>query len=218
MNIAVLCDFDDTITHENVAHLLLDRFADGSWRETRQKYLAGAIPPQDYFEKPFVAMQASRRELQAYASEKGHMRDGFADLANYCRRRDIELAVITTGLDFYVEAVLRKQGLEWVPVYSVGTRFGEQGLQFDFPYARQECRSWGICKCSVVERYHQQGQRVLYIGDGRNDLCPAKKSDIVFAKDELLTLCKQEDVPCRELREFGDVIAELGRYVGGVHD
>lgn len=212
MNIAVLCDFDDTITQGNVAHLILDRFGDGSWRELRRRYLEGTIPPEQYFERPFTEMKASRSELQAYAREQGRIQNGFPELAHYCRQRGIELAVITLGLDFYVQPVLEQRGLEWLPVYAVGTRFTEKGLQFDFPYAREACGRWGICKCSVVERYQSRGMRVLYVGDGHNDLCPARKADMVFACGELLGLCRAEGLACRELREFGDVVEELKRH------
>ena len=218
MNIAVLCDFDDTITRENVAHLILDRFGDKSWREVRRRFLEGTIPPHEYFERQFNLIGATRSDMQAYVRERGSIRDGFPALARYCRQMGIELAVITLGLDFYVEAFLEQQELGWLPVYAVGTRFTENGIQFDFPYASKECRSWGICKCSVVERYHQEGKRVIYIGDGHNDLCPARKADVVFARGELVELCRQEGLAYRELREFGDVIEELGRFSGGGHD
>ncbi|MFH1141038.1 MAG: MtnX-like HAD-IB family phosphatase [Chloroflexota bacterium] len=211
MNIAVLCDFDDTVAQGNVAHLLLDRFGDGSWRELRRRYLEGTLPPEEYFERPFSAMKASQQEMAAHVRARGRLADGFVQLAEYCRCQGVELGIVTLSLDFSVRALLEQQGLGWLPVYAVGTRFTEKGIQFDFPYAAKECRSWGICKCSVVERYHQKGQQVVYIGDGRNDLCPAKRADIVFARGELLELCRQEGLACRELRDFQDVIEELGR-------
>ena len=57
MTIAVLCDFDDTITMQNVAHLSLERFGDGSWREVRRRYLDGLASAEDYFEKQFAKLQ-----------------------------------------------------------------------------------------------------------------------------------------------------------------
>ena len=212
MSIAVLCDFDDTITQGNVAHLILDRFGDGSWREVRRQYLEGSIPPHEYFERQFTLVQATRCEMQCYVQEHGHIRGGFSALAQYCRQWGIALVVITLGLDFYVQALLEQQGLGWLPVYAVGTRFTEDGIQFDFPYANEECHSWGICKCSVVEWYRQAGHRVFYVGDGHNDLCPARKSDMVFARGDLVKLCRHEGLPYRELRDFQDVIDEIGRY------
>ena len=211
MNLAVLCDFDDTVAQGNMAHLILDRFGDGSWRELRRLYREGVLPPEDYFERPFTQIQATREEMKAHVRENGRMYDTFPELAHYCRRRDIDLAIVSLGLDFYVEAILERHQLDWVPVYSVETRFTDQGIQFEFPYALPECGRWGICKCLVVDRYQEQGKKVLYIGDGPNDLCPARIADVVFAHDQLLGLCREEGIPHHEFHDFTDVIAELER-------
>ena len=50
---------------------------------------------------------------------------------------------------------------------------------------------------------------MVYVGDGRNDLCPARRSDAVFARDELLRLCREEGVPVRQFNDFTDVMAGL---------
>jgi len=211
MNIAVLCDFDDTVAQGNIAHLVLDRFGDGSWRELRRRYLEGTLPPEDYFERPFTEMRATREEIQAYVREKGRIYDSFPELAQYCRSRNIELAIVSLGLDFYVEALLERYQLDWIPVYSVETRFTDQGIQFEFPYVDPQCERWGICKCLVVQKYRDKGRRVIFVGDGRNDLCPARIADVVFAHDQLVGLCQQEGIPHREFHDFTDVIAELER-------
>ena len=97
--------------------------------------------------------------------------------------------MLTLGLDCYVQAFLEQHKLDWLPVYAVGTRFTGEGIKFEFPYTREECQQrWGICKCSVVERYQDRGQQVLYIGDGPNDLCHARIADMVFACDVLLEM------------------------------
>ncbi len=211
MNTAVLCDFDDTITLENVAHLILERFGDGSWKEVRRRYLDGLAQAEEYFEKCFVELRATRSQMQAHVQKTGRIRDGFVEFAELCRKRGIELAVVSTGLDFYIEALLEKHGLGWVPTYAVGTRFTPSGLEFDARYAREECGRWGICKCAIVERYREQGNRVVYVGDGRNDLCPARISDAVFARDVLKDLCHEEAIPHGEFHDFTDVVAGLER-------
>ncbi|MCH7706262.1 MAG: MtnX-like HAD-IB family phosphatase [Chloroflexi bacterium] len=211
MSIAVLCDFDDTITLENVAHLILERFGDGSWREVRRRYLDGLASAEDYFEEQFAKLGATRSEMQAHVRVAGSLRDGFVELAGYCRERDIELAVVTVGLDFYVEALLEQHGLGWIPTYAVGTSFTSGGMQFQQMNSGQLCQRWGICKCEVVERYRENGRRVVYVGDGRNDLCPARRSDVVFARDELLRLCREEGIPFHRFDDFTDVMAGLDR-------
>lgn len=209
MTIAILCDFDDTVTQGNVAHLILERFGNASWQEVRRRYLAGEIPPTDYFERPFNAMTATRLEMKTYVQQKGRIHDTFSKLANYCSSKDIEIAIVTLGLDFYVEAMLEHYRLDWIPVYSVGTRFTNNGIEFEFPYASEECGRWGICKCSIVKLYQTRGYQVLYIGDGVNDMCPAQISDVVFAQDQLLSLCQAAGVPHHEFRDFEDVVNDV---------
>ncbi len=211
MKIAVLCDFDDTIAQQNVAHLILERFGDGSWEDVRRRYRDGEATAEEYFEGPFVGLHATRDEMQAHVRVAGNLRPGFLDMANYCRERDISLAVVTAGFDFYVDALLEQHDLGWVPTYTVGTRFTPQGMKFDFTHARDGCERWGICKYSVVDLYREQGRLIVYVGDGRNDLCPARKADVVFARDVLKELCVQEGIPHTVFTDFADVMVEIDK-------
>ena len=43
VKILVQCDFDGTITEEDVSFLILDAFADGDWRKLLEEYKGGRI-------------------------------------------------------------------------------------------------------------------------------------------------------------------------------
>ena len=90
MSIAVRCDVDDTSKLQNVAHLILERFGDGSWREVRRRYLDGLASAEDYFEEQFAKLGATRSEMQAHVRVAGSLRDGFVALAGSCRQRGRE--------------------------------------------------------------------------------------------------------------------------------
>ena len=51
--------------------------------------------------------------------------------------------------------------------------------------------------------------RHLYVGDGRSDLCPARRADLVFAKGALATALATEGVPFRPFDTLADVAATL---------
>ena len=214
MNIAILCDFDETAAEQNVAHLVLDRFGDGRWRELQQQFREGTIRAKDYFERPFAGVKARREAMESHVKENGTLRDGFVELARFSREQGVELAIVTYGLDFYVEGLLEQAGLEWLPTYAVRTRFTDSGIQFEYRYTREGCEEYGNCKCSIVDRYKGGGRQVFYIGDGITDLCPARRADLVFARGRLLEECQAEELPHVELRDFTDVIAELERWNG----
>jgi 2-hydroxy-3-keto-5-methylthiopentenyl-1-phosphate phosphatase len=48
--------------------------------------------------------------------------------------------------------------------------------------------------------------RVIYIGDGYSDRCPAMQADIVFAKDHLADLMDEKGVQYEPFESFADVI------------
>ena len=215
MKLAILSDFDDTAAQQNVAHLVLDRFSKTDWRPLLEKFHQGSIKPKDYFEMPFRPITAAKHEMQAYVRETARLSPGFPELADFCMDGGIELAVVTYGLDFYVEALLESANLQRLPTYAVGARFSNQGIEFDYRYTRENCTEWGNCKCSVVDRYRDRGYRVYYAGDGISDYCPARRADFIFAKSRLLDMCLKESLPNRELRDFFDVLDYLKQHANG---
>jgi 2-hydroxy-3-keto-5-methylthiopentenyl-1-phosphate phosphatase len=50
-----------------------------------------------------------------------------------------------------------------------------------------------------------ENKLIVYVGDGRSDFCPARVSDIVFAKDNLLRFMTKEELPCIAYKDLGDV-------------
>ena len=202
MKLAILSDFDDTAAQQNVAHLVLDRFSETDWRPLLDMFHQGSIKPKDYFEMPFRPITAAKHDMQAYVRETARLSPGFPELADFCMDGGIELAVVTYGLDFYVEALLETADLQRLPTYAVGAKFSDQGIEFDYRYTRKDCTEWGNCKCSVVDGYRDRGYQVYYAGDGISDYCPARRADFIFAKSRLLDMCLKESLPNRELRDY----------------
>ena len=147
--------------------------------------------------------------MAAYVKENANLRSGFGEMLSYCRSRAIPVAVVSHGLDFYIKAVLGSEGFEGVPVFSVTTSFAEDGIQYSypFPYPGEEHR--GNSKGIIVDRYRSEGRFVIYAGDGRSDLEPAERADLVFAHMVLAEECASRNIPYQPFRDFGDVLAAL---------
>ena len=215
MSLAILCDFDDTTADQNVAHLVLNEFGPQNWRELIEQFHQGKIAPKEYFEAPFRNLTTEKSVLQAHVRKFANLRAGFLTLANFCKDNSVELGIVTYGLDFYVEALLQREDLEWIPTFSVGTQFSSSGIKFDYNYTRDDCSKWGNCKCSIVEQYQESGHRVYYAGDGISDFCPARKTDLVFARSGLLEMCKKENLRHIELHDFFEVTKHLEKEIIG---
>ena len=215
---AVLSDFDDTAAEQNVAALLLDHLGDSAQRHAlRQRFRDKALTFREYQERVFRKIGASREAMKAVVRETASLRPYFKELWHQCQATGTPLAIVTLGLDFYVEALLEREGLSDIPHYSVKTRFGPRGITYQYlhpwdgsgPSTRDECSQWGNCRCSVLGHYRRQGYGILYVGDGPSDLCPASIADQVYARGRLAELCHRNGVPYTEFRDFRDVMGCL---------
>lgn len=208
--LAVLTDFDDTAAEQNVAELLLNRFGDQpTWRDAGARFRAGELTLKEYQEIAFRNIPAGREAMQSYVKQNANLRPHFGEMVSYCQGRDIPVAVVSAGLDFYIKALLEQEGFPNLPVYAVNTTFSEAGIRFDYQYARAGNEHLGNSKGLVVERYRSQGYRVFYIGDGRSDFEAAERADVVFAHRVLAQECRRQSIPFRPFAHFGDVLTAL---------
>ncbi len=206
---AVLTDFDDTAAVENVAELLLNRFGDPSWHEVRQRFRESELTLKEYQEIVFHNILADRSIMQRYVKQNAHLRPHFGDLWRYCREHSVPLAVVSAGLDFYIEALIEGNGLTHVPVYAVNTRFSPNGISYEYRYAYSGRQDLGNSKGAVVDKFQEQGHYVIYIGDGMSDFEAAEKADLVFAHRTLAEECTRAGIPFRPFADFQDVLSAL---------
>jgi 2-hydroxy-3-keto-5-methylthiopentenyl-1-phosphate phosphatase len=208
---AVLIDFDDTAAIQNVAELLLNRFGDPTWQQVRSRFRAGELTLLEYQEIAFRSIQADRSTMQTYVREHATLRPYFKELWGYSHSLGIPMAIVSHGLDFYIEALLEKEGIRDIPVYAVHTRFTPQ-ISYQYCYSSPGQEHLGNSKSLIVERYQHQGYHVIYIGDGRSDFEPARQADLVFAHSTLAEECHRHQIPFRQFRDFRDVISALKEY------
>jgi 2,3-diketo-5-methylthio-1-phosphopentane phosphatase len=160
--------------------------------------------------------------MEAVVKARATLRPYFKELWQHCQSNDIPLAIVTVGLDFYVNALLDREQLEEVPRYTVRTSFNPDGITFEYPHTwdgsgastRDACLQWGTCKCSVLSEYRRSGHSIIYVGDGRSDICPASIADHVFARSQLAHLCGERQLPYTEFEDFRPVIQRLEGWAG----
>jgi len=103
----VQCDFDGTITEEDVSFLLLDAFTDGSWWQLLTKYREKKVSVNYFNTKAFGMIKADRQTLVEFAKSGVRIRPGFQQLVAYCRKRGFRFVIVSNGLEFYIDAILR---------------------------------------------------------------------------------------------------------------
>jgi 2-hydroxy-3-keto-5-methylthiopentenyl-1-phosphate phosphatase len=213
--LAIICDFDDTIAEVNVAEIILKRFGGFRWQELRRQHREKLIPFWQYQETAFREVTAGPDEMKAYIRKHVALRTGFSGLWRECQANATPLAVVTLGLDFYVAALLEREGLSQMPTYAVGTTFLPNGPVHQYDHNLYGCTQWGNCKCSALDFYRRLGYNIAYVGDGLSDFCPASKSDLVFAHKQLESRCLDEGVLYLHFDDFRDVVAYMKRKCWG---
>ena len=209
---AVLLDFDDTAAEQNVAELLLTRFGDSTWQDVRDRFRAGELNLREYQEITFRNIQADVSAMQLHVRNHASLRPYFNELGTYCQENDIPFAIVSQGLDFYIEALLAKEGHTQVPVYAVNTSFSSQGIAYEYRHARPGQEKQGNSKGLVVEQYQEQGYHVFYAGDGMSDFEAAERVDVLYAHRTLAQECARTNIPFRPFTDFQNMLQAVQEF------
>ncbi|MBN9046730.1 MAG: MtnX-like HAD-IB family phosphatase [Rhizobiales bacterium] len=205
----VYCDFDGTISLQDVTDHVLERLAGPQWEEIEALWAAGRIDSGTCMRQQVALIRASREELDRVL-DTVKIDSGFANFAALCAAEHIPLTIVSDGVDYFIRHVLKRHGLDSIPVIAnrllVSQAAGETVYALASPYADSACRAAsGVCKCKVVKA---SGPRI-YVGDGRSDFCVSDQPEIVFAKSKLAAYCRQSGIAFLPYDSFGDVAQSL---------
>lgn len=205
--ILILTDFDGTLSLTDVGYEVLLKFSGRGWDDIDRDYCEGRIGSMEAYGRICAILGGTREEMLRFVSENTVIDPDFEEFYAFCRGRGIDVKVVSDGLDFYIDFVLRRHGLSEIPVYSnVMTFEAGKPRSIEFPHANETCSKCGTCKSNILESCQAAYGKILYVGDGYSDLCPAGKADLVFAKGILWTrLSKREQKGVRKYRSFRDV-------------
>jgi 2-hydroxy-3-keto-5-methylthiopentenyl-1-phosphate phosphatase len=203
--ILVLVDFDGTISQNDVGALLFETYSKKESPKIVSLWLKGDISSKECLQRVCELTDVSRSELKKFALSQKI--DGkFPDFVDLCKCENLELAILSDGLDFYIKLILEKYGLEKVPFYSNVLKFEKRKLRPEFPYFDRGCGNCGNCKRYHLQNLRRRKEKVVYIGDGLSDKCAVREADFVCAKNDLRKFCVKEDIKHYPFRDFEDVI------------
>lgn len=204
----IQCDFDGTITEEDVSFSLLDRFATGDWRQLLEDYRQGKITVGRFNTEAFALVKADKQSLLEVALECVRIRAGFRRMLDYCRGRGFRFVIVSNGLDFYIEAILHDLHVEGIEAFAAQTRFHPQSIHVQYVGPDGRVLDDGF-KEAYASLFLRSGYRVIYIGNGVSDVSPARLCHHVFATGDLLDHCKTADLDCLAFTDFNDVVRRL---------
>ncbi len=205
----VICDFDGTITLQDVSVAILDHFTAHEWRDLLKAYREGEIGHFDIMKDSYVYLKTPLQELLDYVRQKIAIRPNFEALVKLCEDRNWPLAVVSGGIDFYIRAFLD----ETIAVHSYLSHYDE--------HWRVRLPEWPVVdfeagqdfKVRVIEELQLEypGVPVAFIGDGRNDWAAAQHADYTFTvkSSQLARLSEEGGLAHTNFTDFAEVIAVL---------
>lgn len=214
MSWAVLCDFDHTVTAEDVTDTLLEKHALPEWLAIEDEWKKGHIGSRVCMQRQLALLRATPAQVDALA-DTIHVDPHFKSFASLCERNDVPLIVVSDGLDYVIRHILKREGLGHLNVIASRlTHLGDDRWELTSPYANAGCLSQATtCKCAMAQQVRNLTDgRIFYIGDGRSDFCVSmEEADFILAKDSLLTYCKQQELPHQSFTNFAQAAAILER-------
>jgi 2,3-diketo-5-methylthio-1-phosphopentane phosphatase len=212
----ILCDFDGTVSVEDITDSLLERFARPGWQTIEQAWRRGEIGSHDCMAEQVALLDASKDEIDAHLDTMMIDR-AFAAFVAQVEDAGVPLAVVSDGLDYAIRRILDAHGLGRVPI--VANRLeqtDERGWRLEFPHGNPSCRvASGNCKCASAARAKDARRRVLLIGDGASDFCVASEADLVFAKHRLIEHCRAAGIAYVPVTGFADALDLLPTLLAG---
>ena len=208
MKTLVQCDFDGTVTEEDTSFFLLDAFAQGDWRRLLREYKEHRISVGEFNTKAFAMVKADKPTLLEALKGKIKVRAGFHELVNYCRRKGFRLAIVSNGLDFYIEATLKGIGLKNIEVHAAQASFHSGGMEVQYMGPDGKRLEDGV-KEAYTSSFLKLGYRVIYVGNGDSDFAPAKYAHHVFVTGELLAYCRDNNLKYKSFKNFIDIVRDI---------
>ncbi len=209
----VFSDFDGTISEPDCLDLLLGQFGDPSWLEIEKAVGRNEVVEAEALQRQFDLVRCTREEALRLLEERVAIDPYFRPFVGWCRDGDIQLTILSGGFRFFINHLLRAQGVEGVPVLANDAEVhGKRWVVVAAPVERQ-CPDCNHCKKTSLDGARSRGEFIVYVGDGLTDRCVAPEADLLFAKKELAKICEAEGIPFRPYHHFGHIQGELERWL-----
>jgi 2-hydroxy-3-keto-5-methylthiopentenyl-1-phosphate phosphatase len=204
--LAVLCDFDGTITSFDTADYVLRRFAEGDWEQYDRLLGEGKISLEECMVRQFELVQVPEATIIEELEKVACIRPNFPELVHFCHSQGIPFYIVSAGLDFVIYHYLDKLGLRSLIKMHSGTSFFD-GCKINFSFPRIVNLESKSFKDDLVKSFQHRRVKVAYIGDGLSDLDAARMADIRFAVSgmRLERTLREEGFVFESFEDFADV-------------
>ncbi|MGK2851309.1 MAG: HAD-IB family phosphatase [Candidatus Limnocylindrales bacterium] len=206
--LALLIDYDGTISLTDVTDRVMAEHVPGVWEEAAALYDAGRMGSRRLMAWEMDLVEADPAALLATAAQQPHD-PGFVSFVRLAQAAGIPIEIVSDGFGFFIRPALEALGVGELPVVTARTVFTGRRARLEFPNGHPTCLVCGTCKRQRVLAHRAAGRRVVFIGDGESDRYAAGYADVVFAKRLLEQICVEAGWPFQPWTGFDEIAVWL---------
>jgi HAD superfamily phosphoserine phosphatase-like hydrolase len=216
-NLKIFCDFDGTVTKNDVWVNSLGKFIKNkpAFSKICDDFSASLITSRECISRELELVEEFTTAKFLDYIQYEELDIYFHSFVNYCRENGYEIFLLSEGLDFYIEYILKREklDLEYFSNKMVYTKCenGYYKLSCKFPYSDENCTFCGMSKRNILlsKTNDYDGDISVFIGDGVSDFCVSSYADIVFAKNSLASYCWKNNITYFDYNNFNDIINKI---------
>lgn len=208
----IFCDFDGTISRQDVVDVLLKTYGKPPWRDIEQEWVAGRISSHECLDRQMACTPVTEAALERLIAGI-EIDKGFHSLASWARDSEFPLVVYSDGFDWIIERMFAMNDVDiralGIRIFASHLDFVTGDLKWSFPHSNGCPHGCGTCKPEIIRRLMVDDAVPVVVGDGRSDRFAVDSAGIVYAKGWLQAHCKEQRIRHHPFRNLHDVLAHL---------
>lgn len=206
-HLKVFCDFDGTVTLDDVGDAFFTKFSNGKAQDEISKWETGEIDSRELFLREIKMINVTPNEFDLFL-RKQKVDSFFKQFVKFCDQNKIPISILSDGMDIYIDPILAWNQLDHLTVYSNKLRWnGSNKLEAEFPYYKDTCGRCANCKGAHLRKIKKENDYIVFIGDGFSDVCAVPEADKIFAKSSLAAYCSKNRIQFKPFTSFNDVLS-----------
>lgn len=214
MKMTFFVDFDGTITKKDSCLAVIKAFAKGDWQSIDLKWQKKVLTTKECAMETFKLFDTDKQKLTQFLLDEIEIDDHFLPFINQCQKKAYDVFILSDGYDFNIKTVLDKYNIN-IPFYANELVISGNEFDINTVHSSRACGRCGTCKTELMKTLKPKEGLSVYVGDGYSDMCAAKNADIIFAKDALLSYCRENDISAQEFDDFSNINTWLSK---GLYD
>lgn len=190
INLLIVFDFDHTIVDGNT-----DTWITELWEDSKKLMKNRDLCWTDRMANVFSILHEKQFTKEDFVGclQTLPFTEGMRELLDFIKTQNIECIIISDSNSFFIHCILEYGNVlnSVQKVYTNPAKWTESQLLTIHHYHSHNCKQCppNLCKGDVLTRHIKNSDHdektVLYVGDGKNDFCPAlsmKECDFIFPR------------------------------------